>query len=164
MSGARGSGGDTSSSHDEEPLVDRDEKDTKGPSKDAKQWTAEVEEVAKHNSALKACKVENSQKLRVDFLEDNLPHIFEPIPRKGHLPDTPENRALLLEVASDLQNYFAKPDKRGNMWCEKILSDGTQLWAQVRNGKIRNGGLNSLPIKWDPETGLSRNIKNEGVV
>jgi hypothetical protein len=114
---------------------------------------AEVEEIAKHNSTFKAQVAADAPELEVEFLEDKLPHIFDT--REGHLPDTPEDRALLLEVASDPKNYFSKPDKHGNTWCEKFLEDGTQVWASLRNNKIRNGGLNLVPIKWNPETGLA---------
>ena len=34
-------------------------------------------------------------------------------------------------------------------------SNGSQTWAQVRNGKIINGGINDTPKIYTPETGLN---------
>ena len=113
-------------------------------------------DVIDHNSQFKTKVEANTTKPNPILSVDDIPHIFQE--RIGHLPDTPDNRSLIMELTSDPKNYFEHPDSRGNMWCEKILSDGSQLWAEVRNGKIRNGGQNSSPKKWDPETGLSRNI------
>lgn len=60
----------------------------------------------------------------------------------------------MTDVASDEGNYLGT-DKYGNEWYTKIQSDGTQVWTQVRNGEIRNGGLNQSPKTFDPQTGLS---------
>ena len=124
---------------------------------DALEVGSRLKEVCDYNRPFKAKVPADAKKLSIDFTVDGIGHIFKN--KTGHLLDTPENRRLLLELASDLKNYFEHPDSRGNMWCEKILDDGTQLWAEVRNGKIRNGGLNISPKKWDPVTGLARNIK-----
>ena len=78
---------------------------------------------------------------------------------EGHLPDTPMHRQMILDVASDPNNYFAKIDNRGNLWCEKILDNGSQIWVQIRNGQIRNAGVNSTPVKWHPDTGLAKPIR-----
>jgi isopenicillin N synthase-like dioxygenase len=130
------------------PKVEPARRDIEG----TKQWIPEVEEVAKHNSTFKTQTAADASRLEVEFLEDKLPHIFED--REGHLPDTPEHRSLLLEVASDPKNYFAKADIHGSTWCEKFLDDGSQVWIILRQGKIRDGGRNITPIKWNPETGL----------
>jgi hypothetical protein len=73
-------------------------------------------------------------------------HIFRNA--TGHLArDTAENRALIksaldpanlrdaitLKNGTTLQKYF------------RDLPDGTQAWAEVRNGQITNGGLNVFP-------------------
>jgi N-acetylneuraminic acid mutarotase len=86
------------------------------------------------------------------FYEKNIPHIFRNAP--GHLPDTPANRKLILDVASNRKNYYGK-DMFGNEWYALRRSDGSQVWAQVRNGQIRNGGLNPTPRPWNPQTGFS---------
>jgi hypothetical protein len=118
----------------------------------------ESKEVEEFNKTFKVKKTEKTEKLDVEIHKDKPPHIFKN--EEGHLPDdNPENRKLLLDTASDPNNYFANKDCRGTSWCEKFLSDGSQLWAQVRNGKIINGGKNQRPIKWDSATGLSKNIK-----
>jgi hypothetical protein len=117
----------------------------------------EVQEVLDYNAQYKTQACDKAQRLKVEFLEYKLPHILAD--RPGHLPDTPTNRQLLLDVASDPRNYFACSDARGSIWCEKILEDGSQVWVQIYNGYIRNAGLNIKPRKWDPVTGLARNVK-----
>lgn len=82
-------------------------------------------------------------------------HIFRN--KEGHLSDTPENRQLLKDVASDINNRL-DIDSRGNEWYVKILSDGKQVWAVVRNNVIRNGGINDIPRPFNKQTGLSKNI------
>jgi len=84
--------------------------------------------------------------------EDNAGHIFREA--EGHLADTPANRKLLTDTASKAENYLGK-DNWGNHWYAETRPDGSQVWAQVRNGQIRNGGLNSTVRPWTPTTGLS---------
>lgn len=74
--------------------------------------------------------------------------------REGHISDTPENRALLLDVANDPKTALGS-DVHGNMWSARILPDGTQVWTQTRNGQLWNGGVNRTPLSFDPKTGLS---------
>jgi len=119
-------------------------------------WPAEVREVAQHNAKFKTQATTNSNKIPVEYMKGKIPHVLRDA--EGHLPYTPANEELLINVSSDASNYFAKPDKYGSQWCEKFLDDGTQLWVQLRNGLIRNGGKNLTPIKWDPATGLSQNL------
>jgi hypothetical protein len=93
---------------------------------------------------------------KIDFFKNNIKHIFRDA--EGHLQDTPANRQKILEMANDQQNYFPELDARGNLWCAKTLDDGSQLWASIRNGQIRNAGLNPIPISWNNITGLCENI------
>lgn len=74
--------------------------------------------------------------------------------REGHLPDTPENRKLLQDVANDSKTTLGL-DKHGNEWSSKIMDDGSQVWTQTRNGNVINGGLNKTPKTYNSETGLS---------
>jgi len=74
--------------------------------------------------------------------------------REGHLPDTPENRKILQDVADDSGTTLGS-DKHGNIWSARDLDDGTQIWTQTRNGEIINGGLNKTPRVYNSETGLS---------
>lgn len=85
--------------------------------------------------------------------EENANHIFRNAP--GHLADTLANRNLLIVTASNTQNWIGK-DKYGNEWFANTLTDGSQVWVQVRNGQIRNGGLNQTPRPFNLQTGLSR--------
>ena len=80
-------------------------------------------------------------------------HIFRDA--EGHIPDTPENRALLEDVANDSAN-FRGTDKYGNEWYTRTQSDGSQVWVEIRNGKIFEGGVNVTPKQWNPETGLKK--------
>jgi filamentous hemagglutinin len=93
---------------------------------------------------------------KIDFDEGSLKHIFRDAP--GHLPDTPASRKLLRDTSSNKEIYLGK-DKYGNDWCEETRSDGSQVWVLVRNGKIRNGGLNPTPRTFNPQTGLSSPTK-----
>lgn len=89
-----------------------------------------------------------------------LMHIFRN--KSGHLADTPENRRLILELAND-PTCFQGTDMWGNDWYARIDEDGSQLWAEVRNGAtIRNCGRNQTPKPWNPETGLSGNSGKRG--
>lgn len=82
-----------------------------------------------------------------------LKHIFGD--NDGHLPDTPENRQLLEDVANDKDTVLG-PDRFGNVWNGRIRPDGKQIWTTTRKGIIQNGGLNDVPRKYNPLTGLSR--------
>ena len=76
--------------------------------------------------------------------------------RPGHLPDTPENRALLESVANNQRHYLGT-DSMNTQWYAQIQSDGSQIWARVWNGSIFNGGINEVPREWSPVTGLNNN-------
>ncbi len=59
--------------------------------------------------------------------EKNRRHIFRD--SSGHiLSDTPQNRQLMINTASNPRNYLGQ-DKFGNMWHAEIRSDGTQIWT-----------------------------------
>jgi hypothetical protein len=85
--------------------------------------------------------------------DSELAHIFRLA--EGHIADTPENRAILLEVANDPGDSLPA-DRYGNEWSARILSDGTQVWTQARNGKLVNGGVNATPRLFNSQTGLKR--------
>lgn len=74
----------------------------------------------------------------------------------GHLPDTPRNRQLIMELVND-ESCRLGTDKWGKTWYAKTNPDGTQLWASVLDGKVQNCGQNDSPRSWDDETGLSKN-------
>jgi hypothetical protein len=94
---------------------------------------------------------------RATIYEPNAPHIFRDAP--GHVADTPENRTLIESTASNSDNFLGN-DEFGNDWYARELDDGRQSWASVRNGEIRNGGINETPRNFDDETGLSRPSPN----
>ena len=78
--------------------------------------------------------------------------------REGHVPDTPANRDMLHGVAND-EAARRGPDKFGNQWAAQIQADGSQVWVQMRNGKIWNAGVNKNPLPYNPETGLAAPVK-----
>ena len=86
--------------------------------------------------------------------DSQLRHIFEN--REGHLPDAPENRKLLQDLANDSTKYKGK-DKYGNVWNVRMNNDGTQDWVRSQHQVINEGGRNRTPRPWDKETGLFRN-------
>lgn len=94
-------------------------------------------------------------KIKLPVNDAQLKHILRNA--EGHLPDTPENRRLLEELANDVKSHAGK-DIRGNDWNIRDLEDGSQLWVTSKNGVIQNGGLNKPPKPWDEFTGLSQNI------
>ena len=77
----------------------------------------------------------------------------------GHISNTPLNRELLIATAANIANY-AGTCANGNRWYHTFLENGQQVWASVRNGFIRNGGINLIPRTFDPVTGFCRNLKN----
>jgi len=54
------------------------------------------------------------------------------------------SRQTLTEVANDPASVLGKGGF-GSTWAAKILQDGTQVWVQIRNGRITNGGVNARP-------------------
>ena len=84
--------------------------------------------------------------------DSRVPHIFRQAP--GHLPDTPANRQLLTDVALNPRNFLGT-DRYDNLWYAQTQPNGNQIWVQVRNGQIMNGGLNPVPRIFHPHTGLS---------
>ena len=85
--------------------------------------------------------------------ESIIDHIFRDA--DGHITDTPENRQLLEEVSNNTNNYLGT-DKYGNDWYAQSQSDGSQIWVEVRNGIIFEGGINEEPKTWNPQTGLKK--------
>ena len=83
--------------------------------------------------------------------QKRLKHIFRDAP--GHLLDTSSNRQLLIDTASNLDYYLGK-DRWGNDWYAQIQPNGTQVWVQIRQDQIINGGLNQIPRSWHPQLGL----------
>ena len=70
------------------------------------------------------------------------------------MPDTPENRQLLERLVSNQGNQLGT-DVDGNEWYAEMLPDGRQVWAKVRSGKIKYGGIRRTPKSFDPKNGLS---------
>ena len=87
--------------------------------------------------------------------KQGLNHIFNT--EKGHISDTPTNRALLIDTVAP--NNFLGLDSYGNSWYGKILNDGRQVWVEVRNGLLWDGGINNIVRSWNPTTGLKKNLK-----
>lgn len=84
------------------------------------------------------------------FLEtpSKLAHIFRD--KEGHFSkDTPENRAYILAAMSNSANRKVI-NKFGVELYFKVMPDGYQAWAHVRNGLIINGGRDIAWKKWQP--------------
>jgi hypothetical protein len=75
--------------------------------------------------------------------EGRVRHIFRDA--EGHfVEDTPENREALISAARRPENFLGT-DRFGNEWWVERRDDGTQVWAQVREDRIMNGGINITP-------------------
>ena len=61
------------------------------------------------------------------------------------------NRQALIEVANRAGN-FVGTDQFGTDWFAQARPDGTQVWVEVRAGKITNGGLNLTPEEFNLDT------------
>ncbi|MDR0854236.1 MAG: hypothetical protein LBN34_07695 [Clostridiales Family XIII bacterium] len=62
--------------------------------------------------------------------------------RPGHLENTKANRELLLGVARDEKNYLYTKIEGSRVY-RKVIDDNKQLWVEVRDGIIQNGGINN---------------------
>jgi len=93
-------------------------------------------------------------KVKLPENDSQLKHIFRKA--EGHLEDTPENRELLENLANDIK-YHAGKDQYGNDWNFRNNDNGAQDWVRSRNDTINDGGRNSTPRTWDPDTGLNFN-------
>ncbi len=98
-----------------------------------------------------------SQEVKITISENinDIKHIFRESP--GHIQkDTPENRQIINDLVNDPKNY-AGPDRHNNQWYGRINANGKQIWASVRDNKVKNAGINDIPQPYDPETGLCKN-------
>ena len=80
---------------------------------------------------------------RVVIDQNRASHIFRHA--EGHFhEDTLANRQALVEAASQFENFMGS-DRFGNSWFAELRADGSQVWVQVRDNKITNGGVNVTP-------------------
>ena len=66
-------------------------------------------------------------------------HIFED--RRGHVVDTPENRKMILDTASNEKNYIGSDEWKCD-WYQKHLPSGSQIWVRIRGNQVTNAGVN----------------------
>lgn len=74
--------------------------------------------------------------------------------QKVLMPDSPTTQELLRILISNEQNHLGV-DVSGNDWYAQGLPDGSQLWANVRNGEMKYAGIRKIPRSFDPKVGLS---------
>lgn len=92
----------------------------------------------------------------VTINEEKTVHIFRY--KDGHFPlGASENRETLQGLWNE-SNHLGQ-DKYGYFGYSEIRSDGTQVWAQVRNGKIINDGVNKVSKIFNDQTGLSSSTR-----
>jgi hypothetical protein len=81
---------------------------------------------------------------RIKISEKDKDHIFRDA--EGHFAkDIPEARKIIENIVSD-KKYYDGLDKYGTQWYSKIMSNGKQIWAGVRNHTIRYAGINDIPL------------------
>ena len=68
----------------------------------------------------------SNKKVSLPNNSSQLKHIFGN--RKGHVPDTPDNRQKLVDLANDSSKHLGK-DKYGNSWHSEIDTNGNQWWV-----------------------------------
>lgn len=97
-------------------------------------------------------KKDDDEEEKVEISEQDKDHIFRD--SEGHFTqDTPQARKIIEDIVADKNNYNGL-DKYGTKWYSKITLEGEQLWAGVRDGKIRYAGVNNVPWPKDMMTGL----------
>jgi Tfp pilus assembly protein PilE len=95
---------------------------------------------------------EEEDEKKIEISEQDMNHIFRK--SEGHFTkNTPKARKIIEDIVADKNNYNGL-DKYGTKWYSKIISDGQQVWAGVRDGKIRYAGINKIPWPKDRVTGL----------
>ncbi|MDO4962039.1 MAG: hypothetical protein Q4E57_09390 [Eubacteriales bacterium] len=94
-------------------------------------------------------------KVKLPPNDSQLKHIFRD--EEGHLPDTPENRKMVQELANDKRFHRGK-DQYGNEWHVRLNEDVTQDWTRSNNQLINNAGRNTVPRPWSDKTGLYKDI------
>lgn len=66
------------------------------------------------------------------------------------MTDSPSNRKLIESVVRDRSNLVGKKQRGGSELFAKLLDDGKQVWVEVRNGVIQDGGVNDIPRSFWP--------------
>ena len=90
---------------------------------------------------------------RITIDEGKVGHIFRSA--DGHFPtDTLAARRVLLRVANDPTKRLGV-DRFKAVWAAETMPDGTQIWVQIRDGRITNDGVNRTPRVFNISTGLS---------
>jgi RHS repeat-associated protein len=84
--------------------------------------------------------------------EANVGHTFRNA--TGHLADDTAANRTLLRGAAQPGNKVGSYN--GIDTYTQLQSDGSQVWVEVRNGEITNGGVNQTPYTWDPTAGKLR--------
>jgi len=93
---------------------------------------------------------DEKDKLRISEKDKN--HIFRD--SEGHFPkDTPESRTIIEDMVNEKSNLDSF-DTYGTAWYSKIMGDGRQIWAGVRDNAIRYAGVNKVPWPKNNVTGL----------
>jgi hypothetical protein len=78
----------------------------------------------------------------VPIAKDQAPHIFRDAP--GHISeDNSENRQILIDNV--IPENFINADRHGNEHYYSQTKRG-QVWVELRNGEIRDGGINNPPL------------------
>jgi len=76
--------------------------------------------------------------------------------RNGHFQhSTPANRQLIENTANNPRNFVGS-DSHGNQIFDQTQANGSQVWARVRGGVIREAGVNQSPRPFNPTTGLNQ--------
>lgn len=90
---------------------------------------------------------EDEKRIKISDNPNDQRHIFREL--RGHFPkDTLEARRLIEEVANNKNNYKGTSMHGVDIYLSE-LPDGTQIWSQVKNGRIINAGINNVFAQFD---------------
>lgn len=79
-----------------------------------------------------------------------LGHIFKDSP--GHFKENiPKNRDFIKSATESPSNIVGKKSSGTQIYL-KTMPDGSQTWAEVWEGEIRDGGRNNFPKQWVPDS------------
>jgi hypothetical protein len=115
----------------------------------AKNWTAARDALASLEPEVAVIweqRISAAERGLTPFFEGSLPHIFRVA--EGHFAQDTAAARELIQTAVTRPNLLGI-DRFGNSVYARVLDSGSQIWAYVREGFIRDAGVNARAIPLD---------------